>query len=136
MTLRFENLLALGDNGKGEISVTMRYPSSIISVNHYKFQNRYTKPEARKWMNELEWAVGFLVRRWGLAFKPPVKVRLEGTFKDERSRPDMDNLLKVIGDSISSALQINDKHFHYETKPSKIDKEAIPQLLITISQGL
>ncbi len=90
----------------------MSYPGAIISVNHYKFSGgRFTRPEAKAWMEELGWKLKeFHIEDWKL----PLTVRCDGTFRDRRSTPDLSNLSKVILDSIEDCTGINDCNMRWE----------------------
>ena len=112
------------------ITVEIHYPGSVISVNHYKW-GYYTKTEVKEWMNELGWLVKTAhLEDWEM----PLTVRCEGVFKDERSTPDLHNLMKVILDSIEEVTGINDRYFRTETGDAVIDSTKKPTLFITISE--
>jgi len=112
------------------ITVKMDYIGKELSVNHYKYKY-YTKPEVKEWMDELGWLIkGHHIEEWRL----PLKVTCDGVFKDKRSQPDIQNLMKVICDSIEAVTTINDKYFETETGTGIIDKGKDPELTITISE--
>ena len=114
------------------VTVTIRYPGSVISCNHYKYKGGiYTKPEAKAFMDELGWLLKTShIEGWNL----PISVTCSGKFKDKRSQPDLHNLLKVICDSIEDVTGINDKYYHTSTGESIIDKTKEPTLFITIEE--
>ena len=113
------------------ITVEMEYLGGILSVNRFKYQGRYTRPETKKWMEQLAFIIKMTCNCAEVRFKPPVKVRIDGVFRDRRSTPDLHNLTKPILDSIEEAIGINDKDFITETGVTQIGD---PHLVITISQ--
>ncbi len=140
MTLRFENVLDVSARLKPSplIEVHMEYIGSQLSVNHYlgKSGNRFwVKKDTQKWMDDLAGMVRTMTLVNNIEFKPPVKVFIRGIFKDKRSTPDTDNLMKCTCDAIADGLGINDKHFTHETGEPTIDKHCTPTLIIKVSQG-
>ena len=114
------------------ITVEIGYPGSVISCNHYKFKGKYTKPEARDFMNELGWAIKSAhIEAWKL----PITVRCDGAFKDLRSTPDLSNLSKVILDAIEECTGVNDRDMRWQDGDiTYIGKWALePMLEITIT---
>jgi len=112
------------------------YPGSVISVNHYQGRRRdggtYTKPEAQAWMTELGWVAKILhLDDWKL----PLHITCDGFFKDERSAPDVHNLLKIIADAIQEVSGINDKNYHMTAGKRVIGVREPPYLLITIRES-
>lgn len=93
----------------GGLKITMEYIGMNLSVNHYKYNGIYTKPEVKKWMGQL--AMVIRMQTQTMSLKPPIKVIVNGFFKDKRSQPDLDNLFKVICDSLEDGLGINDREF-------------------------
>jgi len=75
----------------------------IVRAGRRTHRNR---PEVDDWMFTLASKVEHLRGK----VKPPIKVRLFGKFRDNR-HPDLDNLWKVVFDSLERGLGINDKHF-------------------------
>ena len=130
--MRLENVLGWAYSPTtNELTVEMSYLGGILSVNRYKW-GVFTRPEVRQWMDELAFIIRVMVNSQGLKFDVPLKVRVGGQFKDKRSMPDADNTLKIIGDSVSMGLGIDDKHFIYETKPFSVVKGDEAKLIITI----
>jgi len=88
----------------------MPYIGGHLSVNSMKIVRRGRRmanfPEVDDWMFELASKVEHLRGK----VKPPIKVKLFGKFRDNR-RPDLDNLWKVIFDSLEEGLGLNDRHF-------------------------
>jgi len=111
------------------IIITMEYLGKCLSVNHYKYKGRYTDRRTKRWQDDLTFIIGATVG--DRKFTPPVSVRVDGVFKDKRSTPDMDNLLKVINDAVKRGIGIDDKYFTNETGEPFIGGE--PELTITIS---
>lgn len=113
--------------------IKMPYPGSVITENHYlgrNGKNSYVKPEVREWKNDLI----ALVNNCGIKdWKLPLKIRVEGTFKNLRECPDLHNL-KCLYDGIQEATGLNDKNYYTETIPGVIDKSKSPFILITISE--
>ena len=114
------------------ITVEMEYLGGILSVNRFKYQGRYTRPETKKWMAELAFIIRVTANCAEVRFKPPVKVRIDGVFKNNRSRPDIDNLFKCVNDAVSDGIGLNDKDFINESGVSQIGD---PCLTITVSQA-
>lgn len=111
-------------------TIKIDYPGSVISCNHYKFKNRYTKPEAKRWMDELGWMIKHLhIEDWKL----PLEITCDGYFKDERSAPDLSNLSKVICDAIQEVTGQNDKDFRWHDGKRNIGNKD-PYLMITIAE--
>ena len=118
---------------KRHVVVTMPYPGCIITENHCygrKGKHSYMKQEAQDWQESMIKAViACGITDWKL----PLKVKIEGVFKNERERPDLHNF-KCLYDGIQKAIGINDKDFHTETVPGRINKLVTPGILITISE--
>ena len=120
------------------VTININYPGSIISVNHYKYAGgRFTRKETKAWMTKLGWLIkSYHIEDWTL----PLEITCGGFFKDERSAPDVHNLLKVIADAIQEVSGINDKNYHMTAGKREIvgnivgNREA-PYLLITISES-
>jgi len=112
------------------VTIEIPYLGAVISVNHYKFQGRYTKPEAKAWMDELGWRIKeYHIEDW----KQPIKVSVSGVFRDKRSTPDLHNLLKIICDSIEETTGINDRYMQTATTDPLIGTEE-PVIIITIQE--
>ncbi len=118
-------------------TVKIGYPGSCISVNHYLGRRSsggsYVKPETLAWITEFQW----LLKHCHLEdFTLPLTVTCSGYFKDERSAPDVHNLLKVIADSIQGLTGINDKNYHmYAGARYIIGEREPPYLLISIKEA-
>ncbi len=116
------------------IAVEIEYIGSCLSVNHYKYQGRFTKPETKAWMDYLGWLIKPAhIEEWKL----PLTVRCDGTFKDLRSTPDLSNLSKVILDAIEECTGVNDRDMRWQDGDiTYIGKWALdPMLEITIMEG-
>ena len=133
MTLRLDYVLS-GAEAPDGIVIEMEYLPTL-SVNSYRTRNGIIRSEVQRWRDQLAWMVKMLPSTYNITFRPPVKVRIDGVFKNKRSMPDGDNLLKICGDSIALGLNINDKNFVYETRPFTVDKKRQPTIIITISNS-
>ena len=112
------------------LMIGMPYIGKILSVNHYKFRGRFTKPEAKAWMDELGWKIKqYHIEDW----KQPIRVTIAGVFKNLRSTPDLHNLLKITCDAIEETTGINDRYMETATKEPLIGAEE-PELYITIEE--
>lgn len=112
------------------LRIPIYYPGSVISVNHYKYAGgKYTKPEARQWMQALSCLVCQKLRTYKVNI--PVQIGVSARFKDKRI-PDLANLHKLIGDALQNALGINDKHFEFHDKGYTIDKNADPEIYVWV----
>ena len=121
------------DERKRHAVIKLGYPGCVITENHAYGRNgnhSYMKAEAREWQNDLI----VLVKNCGIKdWQLPLKVRVEGTFKNLRECPDLHNF-KCLYDGIQVATGLNDKNFHTETIPGVIDKTVEPFILITIEE--
>ena len=120
-----------------KIKVELFYPGKIISVNHYKFNGRWTKPEAKSWMNALHLLIKMETnklldasRKW----QSPLRVTLSGRFRNKREQPDLHNLSKVILDTVEDATDVNDKYIRWSDGDATISKALEPMLFITIEE--
>ena len=130
--MRLENVLGWGYSPTtNELCIEMAYLGGVLSVNRYKW-GIFTRPEVRQWMDELAFIIRAMVNSQNIKFSLPLKVQVDGQFINKRAMPDADNTLKIIGDSVSMGLYINDKHFVYETKPFSVAKAQQSKLIITI----
>ena len=95
-----------------------------LSANHYKYSGgRYTKPEVKEWMETLKSEAQIHAACiFQIGQIRDVKVSISGTFQNERSMPDLHNLLKIILDSVAPALAINDKYIRTETDIPQVEK--------------
>ena len=135
MALRFDKVIdvstrLIGDDAPS-LMIEMEYMSTL-SVNRYKTANGITRSEVQDWMQQLAKIISMSVNSVNLRFEPPIKIRLGAVFADRR-HPDMDNLLKVVGDSVAMGLQINDKLFQYQTETPEVGGYA--RLIITIGNA-
>lgn len=96
------------------------YEGKHCSVNHAYIRGRYLRPASRRWRDNLALYLkaGINIKR--ITFTPPLKIWLYGYFKDKRSRPDLDNLCKLVGDAIQAATGINDREFLWELEGSQM----------------
>jgi len=115
---------------EGGLKVTMAYIGKSLSVNHFKYFGKYTKPDTKLWMQNL----AFIIRSYCKNWQPPVTIKLSGGFLNERSRPDLHNLHKVIGDAVQDGLGINDKHFSFVDGEVKVGID-YPYMEIEIGGG-
>jgi Holliday junction resolvase RusA-like endonuclease len=116
--------------GKLPIAVKIPYLGAVLSVNHYKIKGRFTRPEVKRWMNDLAWSIQEYRVDWSKV-KLPLDVTCSGTFKDNRY-PDLSNLAKVTLDSIQSATGINDKYFRWHD--GTVTVGGYPELIIKIEE--
>jgi len=115
------------------ISIKMPYIGKVLSVNHYKYRGKYTRPEVKSWMEELGWKIKSAhIEGWEL----PISVTCSGLFRDKRSTPDLSNLGKVILDAIEEVTGINDRHMRWHDGMIWLKKDEEPELLITIEAGI
>jgi len=138
--VRFENVIAWDNEDVGQrMVIEMRYIGKNLSVNHYKWKGRFTKPEVQVWMEDLASIIQIAAghNRTMLKqhdFVPPISVRIDGFFRDKR-HPDLSNLNKVVLDAVQQGLGINDKHFRAQDGYVAVAKEHTqPSLRITIEQ--
>ena len=128
--MRLENVLGWGYSPTtNKLAVEMKYLGGVLSVNRYKW-GVFTRPEVRQWMDELAFIIRAMVNSQGLKFDVPLKVQVDGIFKDKRATPDISNCVKVIADSVEDGVGINDRDFVVTTGEPQIGEEA--KLIITI----
>lgn len=121
---------------KRKCTISLYYPESVISVNHYLGRNKdggeYVVPKARQFMED----VGWLLKTQHLEeWKPPLSVTCSGVFKDGRSAPDLSNLSKCILDAIEDLTGINDSNFRWHDGSRIIDSKRQPEIFITVEEG-
>jgi len=121
---------------KKGVTITIYYPGSVISCNHYlgrrKGGGEYVKTEARAWMDALGWMIKpYHIEDWNM----PIHVTCNGKFRDERSRPDLANIGKICLDAIEDVTHINDKHYRWHDGSVVLKKDELPELQITIEEG-
>jgi Holliday junction resolvase RusA-like endonuclease len=115
---------------KRQIRIKQAYIKNL-SVNHYKIKGRYTLPEVKAWKNDLVQEIMLCgVKDW----QPPLRIEIEGFFKDLRSTPDIHNLTKIIADCVQKATGLNDRYYETETKVPQYVKGQEPYLIITIEE--
>jgi len=117
--------------GKLPLAIKMPYIGACLSVNHYKY-GHYTRPEVKRWMNDLGWAVIQYNIDWAKT-KLPLHVTCSGTFKDNRY-PDLSNLSKVIMDGIKKVTHIDDKYYRWHDGTVTIG--GYPELIIEIREEI
>ena len=111
------------------VTVGMSYIGASLSVNHYKYQGRYTKPETKNWMGRLGWLIKTQhIEDWKL----PLTVRCDGVFKDKRSQPDLSNLSKIILDALEESSGVNDRDMRWQDGDVSYGDRA--ELIITITE--
>jgi Holliday junction resolvase RusA-like endonuclease len=113
-----------------ELEVEMPYIGKALSVNYYhlRFGSRVTtkiRPEVKLWMSMLTEKVK------NFEHSGDVAVSVFGKFVDGRV-PDLDNLGKVILDSIKVGINLDDRHIKYRTLGYDTGY-AKPKLIITLS---
>ena len=118
------------------LTITMPYPGSVISVNHYQGHRRgggyYVKPEAKAFQEELGWLLKTAhIEDWTM----PVSVTCSGKFKDTNNTPDLSNLSKVILDGIEELTGINDQNYRWHDGAIRWKKDEEPELTITVEEG-
>ena len=105
-----------------------------LSVNHRLGRRKdggyYLKKAVKDWNEEFGWLLKKLhLEDWRL----PLQVKCDGVFKNLRSAPDLNNLVKIT-DVIQEISGINDKDMRWVDGTRKIKAEE-PHLLITIKEG-
>ncbi len=118
-----------------EITVKMPYPGDVISVNHYRGRTKdgrdYVKADAQAWMDMLGWLIKqHHIEDWKL----PLHITCYGTFKDNRSAPDLSNLSKCVLDAIEEVSGVNDKDMRWHDGERVINGTDKPELIITIRE--
>ena len=101
------------------------------SKNRYKLRNGVIKKQVRDWMECLAWIIRALVNGADLKFSPPVKVRIDGVFKDKRSMPDLHNWIIIVCDAVEDALGINDQLYETETGQPQVGDDV--KIIVTVS---
>ena len=119
-----------------EITVKIPYPGNVISVNHYRCRTRdgreYVKADAQAWMDMLGWLLKQChIEDWKL----PLHVTCSGTFKDNRSAPDLSNLSKCCLDALQEVSGINDRDMRWYDGERIIKDTGRPELTITIRES-
>ena len=117
------------------ITVSIGYPGSDISCNHYTGRRRgggvYVKPQARAFMIELGWLLkASHIEDWNM----PISVTCSGVFRDLRSTPDLSNLSKCIMDGIEELIGVNDRNYRWHDGTITWSKDEEPQLTITVQE--
>ena len=114
MPLTLENVLGYAFN-KSSLTIHMRYFGQLSDnrrMTRSKTGATILRSDVKKWMNDLSMCVKLLSQH--LKFEPPIQIRLDGHFKDNRARCDLSNLTKAIGDALQVGLGVNDKHFRFQ----------------------
>ena len=103
-----------------------------LSVNHYKhFGTSFTKSTVKRWMEDLSGALSVMGNQRGIYWPDyKITVRIDGFFKDNRSMPDLHNLVKVTCDSVEDCTLVNDKLYATECGTPEIGE---PRLIITVT---
>jgi hypothetical protein len=114
--------------------IIIDYPGSYITSNHYlgrmKSGNVYVKKDAQAWADKLTM---LLIQNGVKYLREPIKVKIEGIFRNFRETPDIHNF-KLLYDTIQRYTGFNDKYFKTETEIPIINKTDKPHLKITISE--
>jgi len=97
------------------VKIEMPYIGKNLSVNSYRLSGRkgttYSiKSSVKGWMVDLD----SKARKFkGKLLNYPLVITVNGKFKDRASEPDLDNLSKVICDTLKVSLAVDDRHFRY-----------------------
>ena len=133
MRLEYVKNYSIGINQSGNsVMVEMEYLPEC-SKNRYKLRNGVIKKQVRDWMDSLSWIIRALVNSADLKFSPPVKVRIDGVFKDKRATPDLHNLIIPIADAIEDAIEIDDRLYETETGLPQVGEDV--KVIVTVSSG-
>jgi len=119
-----------------EAKIMIRYPGSVISVNHYLGRRKdggvYVKREAQEFMAELGWLVKpYHIEDWKL----PLEVWCYGKFKDKRSTPDLSNLSKCINDALQEVSEVNDQYILWHDGAIVLKEDEEPTLMLIIREN-
>ena len=119
------------------IHITIPYRGArSISINHSKVGGnmrwKYTH-EAAGTRDEI-----IVKIKNALAFTdwyphPPLKVTIEGWFRDRSRAIDLHNAIKLVADAVEAATGVNDKYFRVETGESHFHSE-LPKIDIAVEQ--
>jgi Holliday junction resolvase RusA-like endonuclease len=106
-----------------------------LSVNHRLGRRKgggyYLKEEVRNWNEEFGWLIKHLhLEDWKL----PLHVKCDGVFKDARSTPDLNNMIKCL-DVIEDVTGINDVNMRWQDGKVTIKDNETPYLLFTITEA-
>ena len=98
-----------------KIVIEMPYIGGNLSINSYRYsgkkgQSYLIKSSVKGWIVELIKKVEEL-KSEDLVL--PLKVTVNGKFKDRSNEPDLDNLGKVTCDALKVGLGIDDRNFRY-----------------------
>lgn len=99
--------------GRGWFEIEWPYIGPILSLHNAYTRGKFLRKEAREWRDALALHIrAYLVERECPSVpEPPLTIMIFGYFRDGRSRPDFDNLHKLVGDAVQAATGINDKHY-------------------------
>jgi len=116
------------------ITVEMDYIGGVLSENHYRGRRRdggfYVKKETRGWMMDLGWKIKTAhIEDWSL----PLKVKVDGRFKNTHRQPDLSNLGTVILNAIEEAIGVNDRDMRWQDGEVSYGEPAL--LTITITEA-
>lgn len=132
--MRLENVknwsLLLKGIGGPSMTIEMEYFRNL-SVNYYRTKDGRVKSDVKQWRDELAFIIKANMNAQDLEFKTPLKVRVDGQFKDKRSMPDLHNLLKVVCDAVEKGLGIDDRQYFTETGQPEVGPE--PKVIVAIS---
>ena len=120
--------------GRGWFEIAWRYIGGIVSIHGAYIRGRHLRREAREWRDGLALHIRAYLQEREDQPEAPLTIGIFGYFKDGRSRPDFDNLHKLIGDAVQAATGINDKHFLWHDQgwlPCEVaDRETGEQLIL------
>ena len=136
MILRLDSVMSMGYmfgcDQAPSITVVMEYQPNC-SKNRYKTRDGFIRRDVRKWMGELATALSMQMNAvGGLRMKPPVKVKIEGEFRDKRM-PDLQNFVDIVADAVQEGIGIDDRYFSVETGQPHVGKK--PCIVVTVEQG-
>ena len=121
--------------GRGWFEIAWRYIGGIVSIHGAYIRGRHLRREAREWRDGLALHIRAYLQEREDQPEAPLTIGIFGYFKDGRSRPDFDNLHKLIGDAVQAATGINDKHFLWHDRGWGVcDPDIVPDpwLLIRV----
>jgi hypothetical protein len=126
-------------NRELSVMVGMDYPGKEISKNYlWRNGNRRhgMNPTAKKWKRVLADSVtSALLAQFGTAahnIKPPVTVRISGSFTDRNHAVDLHNLGELVCDAVQEGTGIDDKHFKLETGTVTY-RVRVPEIVVTVT---
>lgn len=136
MTLRLEYAkrwsVGWSDNKWRSIRVVMEYLPTL-SKNRSHTRDGLLKRDVKAWRDCLAWVINFEVKGARLDIEPPITVKISGTFAGRGRKPDTQNFVDSISDSIEAGLGINDQKYRIQTEPMVSGEES--EIVIEIIGG-